>query len=608
MADSLRPDPEREIARLRRINQALMDRVEREMDLQDGGFGLFQAAINLESKVRERTAALETAMTELERSNADLKRAKEVADAANRAKSDFLANMSHEIRTPMNGVLGMTELLLGTNLAPQQVKLGRTIQRSAEALLSILNDLLDFTKVEAGRLELETLDIDLRDVVTDTLELLRHAATSKGLEIVCLVPPALCTRRRGDPGRIRQILTNLLSNAIKFTERGAVTLRLLEPEAGPVGELLRIEVQDTGIGIDPDVLPKLFESFTQADGSTTRRYGGTGLGLAIVRQLCRLMGGEAGATSEPGVGSTFWCNVRLPPQDNLEVTPPTVRSPRSRRPAEVTSPARSSALRVLLAEDHNINREVALRMLEQAGCEVQIAEDGRQAITMVAAQHFDVVLMDCQMPEMDGLEATAHLRRREWELGSPRLPIIALTANALRGDRERCLAAGMDDFVSKPFRRSDLLRAIERVTSGTPFALAGPASAPRASIAQPPPPTGAAPLDAEALARIRALQRPGRPDLLARLVRAYVSAGPREIEALELAMRCGDVGRAAKIAHTLKSSSATLGATALAETLARVERHARARDEQGLLEELPQVRRGYDLAAHALGAEIGSLQ
>ncbi len=282
MCDRPAEDVARELEKLRKINKSLMARVERDIDKQEGAFSLFQAATALESKVRERTSALEAAMTELERGNRELKLSKQAADAASRAKSQFLATMSHEIRTPMNGVLGMTELLAASALTTSQRRHVETIQRSAQALLTLINDILDFSKVEAGRLDLDLADFDLEALVNDTVELLSGRARAKNLVVESSLD-VTSTRLHGDANRLRQILTNLVGNAVKFTERGRITVRVTEEETSDVSRLLRFEVEDTGIGIDPVHLPKLFQSFTQADGSMARRYGGTGLGLAIVR-------------------------------------------------------------------------------------------------------------------------------------------------------------------------------------------------------------------------------------------------------------------------------------------------------------------------------------
>ena len=430
----------------------------------------------LEARVAERTAAAVARAKELAHSNGELQRtadelrqieaqlrdANRAAEAASRAKSRFLATMSHEIRTPMNGILGMTELTLNTGLTDRQHHYITSVQQSGNALLTLLNDVLDFSKIEAERMELENIDFDLWVVVEDAARLLECSAAAKNLELVCRIAPDVPAVVTGDPGRLRQILANLLSNAVKFTERGRVLLDAQRERAGERQAVLHFAVEDTGIGIPADKQQAIFEAFRQSDSSTTRRYGGTGLGLTVSAQLAALMGGRIWVDSEVGRGSTFHVVVplRLPPSPRPG--PPAGAEPD--RPAEAdcrqAEPPEASPLRVLLAEDDPVNQEVAVGLLELRGHRVEVACNGREAVDLFRREPFDLVLMDVEMPEMDGLAAAAAIRDIE-HAGGTHTPIVAMTAHAQQSLRHRCLSAGMDGCVAKPIQPHQLYRVLQ---------------------------------------------------------------------------------------------------------------------------------------------------
>ena len=675
---------------------------------------LEQHRLHLEDLVRERTR--------------DLERKTEEAEAASVAKSQFLASMSHEVRTPLNGVIGMIGLLLDTGLDSQQRHFAETANSSAEALLTLLNDILDFSKIEAGKLELEHIDFDLRLTVEDATSAFAARAYASGVELACRIDHDVPTPLRGDPGRLRQVLLNLIGNAIKFTEKGEVVVRVTLEAEGGEGATLRFSVRDTGIGIPPSRTQRLFEKFSQADSSTTRRYGGTGLGLAICRELVELMGGEIGVESRPGAGSTFWFVVPLEKQPEgavaLPDTPINIRGMHvlvvddnatnreiltlqlaawgcisqevanahgalsilrvakdagspfklaildmempgvdgeelgrrikadpelrdtvlvmltsvgsrgdaarlqelgfsaylckpvkqselynaiatalrgahpdpvavQRTPPRTISAARKASVRILVAEDNLVNREVVVAVLTRAGYNCDCVGTGREVVERVTEGRYDLVLMDCMMPEMDGYEATSVIRAREAERGDGvRLPIVALTANAMKGDRERCLAAGMDDYVAKPLNPQNLLAKVGE------WALGGdeehdPETASTASDA----PADAV-LDLEAALSWLG----GDADLLARIAGAFLEQSPEQLAEIRGAVRSGEAQVLERAAHSLKGSAANFGAELLRQAAYDVEQAGRAGDLDAIDQLLDRLETELDKATQAIQA------
>ena len=490
--------------------------------------------------------------------------ARREAERADRAKSEFLANMSHEIRTPMNAVIGMSSVLLGTPLSAAQREHVDTIRSSGESLLGVLNDILDFSKVEAGMLEIEPVPFDLRACVAEAVQLLAAEAARKGLRLETWIAPEVPPVVVSDASRLRQILVNLLGNAVKFTEHGEVVLRIAghpAPQVTGAEFELRFEVQDTGTGISPDRMDRLFKPFSQADASTTRLYGGTGLGLAISRRLAAGLGGTMGVESEAGQGALFWFTIRCQAAPagspaSLASSSASAAAPAVRGRRSLEEPQRP--LRILLAEDNSVNQKVALLMLEQMGYSADVAATGYEVLDALRRQRYDVILMDIQMPGMDGLEAARRIAV-EWP-AADRPRIIAMTANALRGDREACLAAGMDDYLSKPF----LFDALQAVILGE-APLAAPPAEPLAPAADPEG------FDPSSLDRLAALGAATGRDVVQPVVERFLTEAPRRLAEMRQALAKGDGATLVFAAHSLKGSSAQLGALLLAELCGEIE-------------------------------------